>query len=387
MKTSKRILTAVLSSALSAIMLFGSTTTALAVENNTVAVSSSYNPVSADLGVIDEDLKAKLATIDDDDTVVVVYKCNVKTVTDGFMEIDEFAESLGRGDEVEFNEEENIFYATDEIIELYQEYEKTQSQILRDNAKDVQDIVAENYSESLLHFDIHTLEIHVSATKSEIESFAEAKNKDGYFYADKISLGNQSYYNEEYGLTWEDYDKMTTGMVEMMSEQDQISYDKGDFFFHFVLDYFDGECMFYSTAFKNDGEIFFIRTDNKYVYSYRDHGGSYLFYDDGVLKNPAQMYAEDKITLDGFYTFGALLGDVNIDKKVDVTDVTYLQMHLAGYVHTFDNNGETVTYPYIDTENQSSVVLSDINNDSKIDVTDVTTLQMMLTGYELNFEQ
>lgn len=367
-------------------MLFVSATTSLAAENNMVALSSSHNSISADSGVIDENLKSQLATMDDDDTVVVVYKCNVNTFTDGFMEIDEFAESLGRGDEVEFNEEENIFYATEEIIELYQEYEKIQSQILRDNAKDIRDMVEENYCQSLLHFDIHLLEIHVSATKSDIESFVKAKNNDGYYYAEEIFLGNPTYYNEEHSLTWEDFGKMTTGMVEIMCEQDQIKYDLSDFFYQVVLDYFDNEWLLYSTAFKNDGEIFFIRADNKYVYSYRDHGGSYLFYDDGVLKNPAQMYAEGKITLDGFYTFGAFLGDVNIDKKVDVTDVTYLQMHLAGYVHTFDDNGETVTYPYIDVEIQPSLVLSDINNDSKIDVADVTTLQMMLTGYELDFE-
>ena len=63
MKTSKRILTAVLSSALSAIMLFGSTTTALAVENNMVAVSKSTIPGWVDERFTDE-LKESISKMD-----------------------------------------------------------------------------------------------------------------------------------------------------------------------------------------------------------------------------------------------------------------------------------------------------------------------------------
>lgn len=58
-------------------------------------------------------------------------------------------------------------------------------------------------------------------------------------------------------------------------------------------------------------------------------------------------------------------GDVNRDEVVDVTDVTTLQMHLAGYD------------VYIPRE------ISDINYDGITDVADVTTLQMMLAGYDI----
>ena len=115
MKTSKRILTAVLSSALSAIMLFGSTTTALAVENNMGAVSKSTIPGWVDERFTDE-LKESISKMDYDDTLFVVYDIYPKALSHRVKNIYEYAKSIGREDEVFFSEEENIYYAPDVLI-------------------------------------------------------------------------------------------------------------------------------------------------------------------------------------------------------------------------------------------------------------------------------
>lgn len=53
-------------------------------------------------------------------------------------------------------------------------------------------------------------------------------------------------------------------------------------------------------------------------------------------------------------------GDVNCDREVDVTDATYLQMHLVGLIEL----------------SKLSYELADFDGDTKIDITDATKIQM-----------
>ena len=57
-----------------------------------------------------------------------------------------------------------------------------------------------------------------------------------------------------------------------------------------------------------------------------------------------------------------LANDINSDEKIDVNDVTALQMHLASYDVT------------VDTHN------ADVDQDRLTDVSDVTNLQLILAG-------
>lgn len=384
MKTSKRILTAVLSSALSAIMLFGSTTTALAVENNMVAVSKSTIPGWVDERFTDE-LKESISKMDYDDTLFVVYDIDPKALSHRVKNIYEYAKSIGREDEVFFSEEENIYYAPDDLIEMYYE--------------DMNDLIMENahylaeklqlFSETLVCFDFLNFKAYLYATESDIFEFSELENSYlDCFYGAKLDLADPVYFDEEHGITWDDYSNMVDLNLKYLSEKDNTQYFNWQFYPYISYDYVDGKCLVVLSSFENYSNTpTYMRVDNKYVCFDRQFGGAYLFYEDGEIKNPVQMYDAGKITLEEYYTLGAFLGDVNYDQKVDVTDVTHLQMYLAGYKHSYEEEGEVFEFPYIDTENQLSVMVADINNDSKIDVTDVTTLQMMLTGYELDFEQ
>ena len=65
------------------------------------------------------------------------------------------------------------------------------------------------------------------------------------------------------------------------------------------------------------------------------------------------------------------VSDVNLDGTVDVNDVTYMQMHLAGYKIA---DGSAM----IDTANMFRIAES--NGDGELDVNDVTHIQMMLAG-------
>ena len=67
-----------------------------------------------------------------------------------------------------------------------------------------------------------------------------------------------------------------------------------------------------------------------------------------------------------------LIGDANQDGTVNIKDVTYLQMHIAG-------NKNTDGSPLIDETNKQLFDSIDMNNDGKLTVNDVTALQTYLT--------
>ena len=72
-------------------------------------------------------------------------------------------------------------------------------------------------------------------------------------------------------------------------------------------------------------------------------------------------FAADEVTLNY-----EKIGDYNSNKVVDVTDVTVLQMQLAGY----------------DAVAESAMYMTDFNGDEVFDVNDVTESQKMLAGLE-----
>ena len=67
-------------------------------------------------------------------------------------------------------------------------------------------------------------------------------------------------------------------------------------------------------------------------------------------------------------------GDVNLDGTVDVNDVTYMQMHLAGYKNS---DGSA----FIDIEDDNMFIVANVNDDDYVDISDATQIQMMLAGY------
>ena len=67
-----------------------------------------------------------------------------------------------------------------------------------------------------------------------------------------------------------------------------------------------------------------------------------------------------------------LKGDANQDGIIDVNDVTYLQMHIAG-------NKNTDGSAFIDETNKQLFDCVDMNKDGKLSVADVTALQIHIS--------
>mgnify|MGYP002711474037 FL=1 len=68
-----------------------------------------------------------------------------------------------------------------------------------------------------------------------------------------------------------------------------------------------------------------------------------------------------------------LTGDANQDGIIDVNDVTYLQMHIAGK-KTTDGSA------FIDETNKLLFDCIDMNKDGKLSVADVTALQIYISN-------
>ena len=92
----------------------------------------------------------------------------------------------------------------------------------------------------------------------------------------------------------------------------------------------------------------------------------------GYSNTAAETYAKENGF--EFISLGEqiLTGDANQDGTVNIKDVTYLQMHIAG-------NKNTDGSPLIDETNKQLFDSIDMNNDGKLTVNDVTALQTYLT--------
>ena len=92
----------------------------------------------------------------------------------------------------------------------------------------------------------------------------------------------------------------------------------------------------------------------------------------GYKNTAAETYAKENGF--EFISLGKqiLTGDANLDGTVNIKDVTYLQMHIAG-------NKNPDGSPLIDETNKQLFDSIDMNNDGKLTVNDVTALQTYLT--------
>lgn len=95
----------------------------------------------------------------------------------------------------------------------------------------------------------------------------------------------------------------------------------------------------------------------------------YGFVINGYENTTAQTYAiNNKITFNAIKEEPVLVGDTDNDGKIDVSDVTYLQMYLAG---------ESTS---IDISNTADFKRADANDDGKVDVSDVTEIQNLIAS-------
>lgn len=119
-------------------------------------------------------------------------------------------------------------------------------------------------------------------------------------------------------------------------------------------------------AFGYQGNIF-----DEEDYEYGEENSIQNFKITGYLNTAAETYAKENGF--EFISLGKqiLTGDANQDGTVNIKDVTYLQMHIAG-------NKNTDGSPLIDETNKQLFDSIDMNNDGKLTVNDVTALQTYL---------
>lgn len=119
-------------------------------------------------------------------------------------------------------------------------------------------------------------------------------------------------------------------------------------------------------AFGYQGNIF-----DEEDYEYGEENSIQDFKITGYSNTAAEIYAKENGF--EFISFGEqiLTGDANQDGTVNIKDVTYLQMHIAG-------NKNTDGSPLIDETNKQLFDSIDMNNDGKLTVNDVTALQTYL---------
>ena len=120
-------------------------------------------------------------------------------------------------------------------------------------------------------------------------------------------------------------------------------------------------------AFGYQGNIF-----DEEDYEYGEENSIQDFKITGYSNTAAETYAKENGF--EFISLGEqiLIGDANQDGTVNIKDVTYLQMHIAG-------NKNTDGSPLIDETNKQLFDSIDMNNDGKLTVNDVTALQTYLT--------
>lgn len=119
-------------------------------------------------------------------------------------------------------------------------------------------------------------------------------------------------------------------------------------------------------AFGYQGNIF-----DEEDYKYGEENSIQDFKITGYSNTAAETYAKENGF--EFISLGEqiLIGDANQDGTVNIKDVTYLQMHIAG-------NKNTDGSPLIDETNKQLFDSIDMNNDGKLTVNDVTALQTYL---------
>lgn len=111
-------------------------------------------------------------------------------------------------------------------------------------------------------------------------------------------------------------------------------------------------------------------TDLRYLFLNESEYGMSYIYQNGKMTDLMDWYNDvNHDSIGGTFIIKALTlkpetGDVNLDGKIDINDVTLIQQYLAEFV----------------TLNDSQRLLADVNHDNKVDITDATALQIIIAS-------
>lgn len=115
-----------------------------------------------------------------------------------------------------------------------------------------------------------------------------------------------------------------------------------------------------------------INESGKSVFQNDSHYGESYVLRDGKMRDLMNYYAEENNDqIGGTFVIKSIMGkpeyengDANMDGKVDISDVTYTQMHIAKLIEMTD---EQMKY-------------ADTDGDGKVDITDATRIQMIIAN-------
>lgn len=270
-----------------------------------------------------------------------------------------FADKNERLDEVIYNDDGSIEYS-EELRVDYSEYIES---IKGQDISYKRQLVNNEYSVSQIKYFESTNELFCVSTKAQVLSLADAD------ISVRIDLADETYYDEQNQITWEDYfhiERQTREYIESTTEYSCAKNECDVYYFHnligipviFVLNCTD--LFSANNALLRDGSIVWIGTDTPQ--------GIY-YYSGGSVKNLAEIYQDGVIDTEMLYQLsGRFYGDTDGDKTVNVNDVTYLQRVLSG----------SVDYEFGYTEEIVKLFCNFDSND-KVDVNDVTALQKYIS--------
>lgn len=266
-----------------------------------------------------------------------------------------FADKNDRLDEVIYNDDGSIEYS-EELSADYIEYVES---VKGEDIAYKRQLVNNEYSVSEIKYFASMDKLFCVSTKAQILSLADAD------ITVRIDLADETYYDEQNQITWEDYfniERQTREYIESTTEYSCTEDEYDVFYFHNLFDVpiiFVLSCtdlFSANNALLRDGNIVWIGTDTPQ--------GIY-YYSGGMVKNVAELYRDGVIDTEMLYDLGGrFYGDTDWNKTVNVNDVTNLQRVLSGSVdYEFGFPDETVK------------LFCDFDNNDKIDVNDVTALQ------------
>lgn len=270
-----------------------------------------------------------------------------------------FADKNDRLDEVIYNDDGSIEYS-EELMADYSEYVESI------NSQDIsykRQLINNEYSVSEIKYFGSLEKLICVSTKAQILSLADAD------ITVRIDLADETYYDEQNQITWEDYfhiERQTREYIESTTEYSCAENEYDVYYYHNLIDVsvmfvFNCSDLFSANnALLRDGNIVWIGTDTPQ--------GIY-YYSGGMVKNVAELYRDGVIDTEMLYDLGGrFYGDTDWNKTVNVNDVTYLQRVLSGSVdYEFGTTEETVK------------LFCDFDNNDKVDVNDVTALQKYIS--------
>ncbi|MGN0500492.1 MAG: hypothetical protein ACI4HK_05030 [Ruminococcus sp.] len=334
-------------------LLFGTASvTAAECDNSAVADIDMWNHEFKN--EISGEVMWAIDELADTDTVAIAVGLHGK-IDDIFT----FADKNDRLDEVIYNDDGSIEYS-EELMADYSEYVESI------NSQDIsykRQLINNEYSVSEIKYFASMSKLICVSTKAQILSLADAD------ITVRIDLADETYYDEQNQITWEDYfhiEQQTREYIESTTEYSCAENEYDVYYYHNLIDVsvmfvFNCSDLFSANnALLRDGNIVWIGTDTPQ--------GIY-YYSGGMVKNVAELYRDGVIDTEMLYDLGGrFYGDTDWNKTVNVNDVTYLQRVLSGSVdYEFGTTEETVK------------LFCDFDNNDKVDVNDVTALQKYIS--------